>query len=150
MALNWNDLERMKRVESRANALGFEFTSREHQWVDSGNAIHVRPKDDLLPIYSRDATFFSGSLESIECWLDGIEWARHYDDLLKVSHSKKRERQEQLVRNQHLMKTIKAGKLVEGVVGSTNINDLRLLQEAQFDEDEAMVYADDGGTGAGY
>jgi hypothetical protein len=136
MAMRWNDLQRIKRVEALANSLGFEFKPGEQTWGTGGDgAIYVKPKDELLPMYSRTATFFIGSIESIENWLDGIVWARHYDDLLKLSNDKKRERQEDLVRQQHLMKTIKAGKLVQGTVGSI---------------DEEIAYADDGGTGAGY
>lgn len=115
MAMGWNDLQRMKRVEARANALGFEFKSGDYTWGNDGtDAIYVKPKDDLLPIYSRDATFFSGSIELIEHWLDGIEWARHYDEVLKLTNNKKRDTKEQQVRNQQLMKTIKQGELVQG------------------------------------
>ncbi len=134
MALGWNDVQRIKRVEARANALGFELSDNGGQF-GAFESIYVKPKDDLLPIYSRTANFFIGSIESIENWLDGIEWARHYDDLLKVSNVKKRSRQEGLVREQHLMKTIKAGKLVQGTAGSIG---------------EEIAYANDGGSGAGY
>lgn len=137
MALTWDDVQRIKRVEAKANALGFEFKSGDSTWIDGGNAIYIKPKDDLLPMYSREATFFMGTVESIESWLDGIEWARHYDALLKVSNEKKRATKEQQVRNQHLMKTLKIGRLVTGRLGSNN-------------EDEEIAYADDGGTGAGY
>lgn len=115
MALGWNDLERMKRVEARANALGFELSDNGGQFGEF-TAIYVKPKDELLPIYSRTANFFIGSIESIENWLDGIEWSRHYDELLKVSNDKKRAKQEDRVRDQHLMKTLKTGKLVKGSV----------------------------------
>jgi hypothetical protein len=141
MALGWNDLERMKSVEARANALGFEFTDGGKAWAIEGvsASIYVKPKDDLLPLYSRTATFFTGSLEHIDSWLDGIEWARHYDDLLKVSNDKKRAKQEDLVREQHLMKTLKTGKLVTGKI-----------LDAMGKLREEVYYADDGGSGAGY
>ena len=141
MALNWNDLERMKRVEARANALGFVFTAGSKGWdIESTSAaIYVQPKDDLLPISSRTANFFIGSIESIDSWLDGIEWARHYDDLLKVSNTKKRIKQEDRVRQQHLMKTLKTGQLVTGKI-----------LDALGTPKEEVYYADDGGTGAGY
>lgn len=139
MALGWNDVQRIKRVEARANALGFEFTCSNHNWGSTDTSILVTPKDDLLPIYSRTATFFTGSIEHIESWLDGIEWARHYDDLLKVSNVKKRIKQEDLVRQQHLMKTLKTGKLVTGKI-----------LDASGTPDEVVYYADDGGSGAGY
>ena len=119
MALNWDDLQRVKRIEARANALGFEFKSSDHSWIDSSNAIYVKPKDDLLPLYSRDATFFKGTLESIENWLDGIEWARRYDELLRLTNDKKRAAKEQQERNKQLMKTIETGVLVQGTVDGT-------------------------------
>lgn len=138
MALGWNDLQRMKRVEARANALGFELTDEGGQF-GAFESIYVKPKDDLLPIYSRTANFFIGSIEHIESWLDGIEWARHYDDLLKVSNVKKRIKQEDLVRQQHLMKTLKTGRPVTGKI-----------LDALGTPNEEVYYADDGGTGAGY
>jgi hypothetical protein len=141
MALGWNDLERMKRVAARANALGFEFTDGGKSWAAGGTSIsiYVQPKDDLLPLYGRTSTLFTGSIESIDSWLDGIEWARHYDELLKVSNDKKRVKQEDLVRQQHLMKTLKTGELVTGKI-----------LDALGAPNEEVYYADDGGTGAGY
>jgi hypothetical protein len=141
MALGWDDVQRMKRVEARANALGFEFTDGGKSWAAGGTSIsiYVQPKDDLLPLYSRTATFFTGSIESIDSWLDGIEWARHYDELLKVSNDKKRAKQEDLVRQQHLMKTLKTGEVVTGKI-----------LDALGTPKEEVYYADDGGSGAGY
>jgi hypothetical protein len=53
------------------------------------------PKDpDALPIYSRDAELFIGSIERLENWLAGVQWARDYDMMLKVSDEKKRNRAE--------------------------------------------------------
>jgi hypothetical protein len=141
MALGWDDIQRMKRVEFRANALGFKFTDGGKSWAAGGTSIsiYVQPKDDLLPLYSRTATFFTGSIESIDSWLDGIEWARHYDELLTVSNDKKRARQEDLVRKQHLMKTLKTGELVTGKI-----------LDALGTPKEEVYYADDGGSGSGY
>lgn len=120
MALGWTDIQRIKRVEARANALGFELANGDAGWAstDVFSSIHVKPAGDLLPIYSRNATFFSGSIESIQSWLDGIEWARHYDEVLKLTNNKKRDTKEQQVRNQHLLATIKQGKLVQGQLGN--------------------------------
>ena len=118
MALGWGDLQRMKQVEARADALGFVFKSGDYTWGNDGiGANYVKPKDDLLPLYSRDATFYTGSLEAIESWLDGIEWARHYDELLKLTNDKKRTAKEQVERNRQLMQTIKTSKLTEGSIG---------------------------------
>ena len=74
------------------------------------------PKDtDALPIYSRDAELFVGSLERLEDWLAGVKWARDYDMLLRLSDDKKRDTAEQKERNRQLMRTLKEGKRVEGV-----------------------------------
>jgi hypothetical protein len=133
MALNWEDLQRMKRVEARADALGFEFRSSGYWASDTGtSSIYVKPKDDSLPIYSRTATFFTGSLEHIDSWLDGIEWARHYDSLLKVSNHEKRTAKEQQERNRQLLRTIKTGRKVEGMIGISDVNELRSSLEEEF------------------
>lgn len=120
MPLGWVDLERMKRVEARANELGFKFTSGNSIWVDIGDStnrmIYVKPKDDCLPHYSRDAQLYCGTLESIETWLEGLQFARNYDEMLKLSNNKKRVDREQVERNRQLMKTIKTGKKVEGEI----------------------------------
>ena len=51
MSLGWNDVQRVKRVEAQAEALGMKFTSSSvgHSWVDIGSGpetICLRPKDD--------------------------------------------------------------------------------------------------------
>ena len=75
-----------------------------------------------MPHYRRDAVIFTGTLEEIELWIQGIEWARQYDDMLKISNSKKREEREQVERNKQLLRTIKTGQLADGIVGATDIN----------------------------
>lgn len=122
MAIGWDDIMRLKRVEARAEKLGFKFTSNSvaNAWIDisSGFAtICLKPKDDSLPHYNRDARIYNGTLEGIEHWLNGVEWARSYDDLLKLSSDKKRDEKEQVERNRQLLKTIKTGKLAQGKLG---------------------------------
>jgi len=56
-----------------------------------------------LPIYSRDAVLFAGSLEAADKFMQGVLWAQDYDRMLKVSDVKKRTRKEQDVRNQQLV-----------------------------------------------
>jgi hypothetical protein len=118
MSLGWVDLERMKRVEAKANELGFKFTSGNSGWVDMGNRtnqmIYVKPKDDCLPHYSRDAQLYWGTLESIETWLEGLQFARNYDETLKLGNDKKRSAREQVERNRQLLQMVKTGKKVEG------------------------------------
>jgi hypothetical protein len=76
-----------------------------------GENVALVPKDkDALPIYSRDAAFFVGTLEEADKFMQGILWARDYDDMLKVSDVAKRERKEQDERNRQLVRLLKSEK----------------------------------------
>ena len=148
MSLGWNDVQRVKRVEAQAEALGMKFTSSSvgHSWVDIGSGpetICLRPKDDCLPHYHRDARLFTGTVEQIEEWLRGIVWAREYDSMLKLTNSKKRIAKEDNERQKHLMKTIKTGKLVTGRVGSFLDNNKDAEISIHYDiVDDYAKYAD--------
>lgn len=128
MSIGWDDVQRMKRIEARANDLGLKFDSSPYSWSpgESQSSIYLKPKDDCLPHYSRDATIFSGTLEEIENWIKGVDWARNYDDLLKLSTIKKRAAREDAERQKQLMKTIKTGKLVSGKLGNQFDNDITI------------------------
>ena len=114
----WNTIERIRNVEKRIDELGFKFSKSKHSdWSDDHGALSLKPKDpDALPIYSRDAELFIGSIERLEDWLAGVQWARDYDMMLKLSDDKKRAAAEQKERNRQLMRTLKEGRRVEGVV----------------------------------
>jgi hypothetical protein len=114
----WNTIQRIKRVEQLVDELGFKFSKSKHSdWTEDHGALSLIPKDaDALPIYSRDAELFVGSLERLEDWLAGVRWAREYDMMLKLSDDKKRIAAEQKEKNRILMRIIKEGKQVEGLV----------------------------------
>jgi len=114
----WNTIQRIKRIEEAIDKLGFKFTKSKHtDWTDDHGSLSLIPKDaDALPIYSRDAELFVGSLERLEDWLAGVRWAREYDTMLRISDEKKRNAAEQKERNRQLMRTLKEGKRVEGTV----------------------------------
>jgi hypothetical protein len=113
----WNTIQRIKRVEQVVDELGFKFNKSKHSdWTEDHGALSLVPKDpDALPIYSRDAELFVGSIERLEDWLAGVRWAREYDRMLRVSDDKKRARKEQDERNRKLLKTLKDGKIPDGV-----------------------------------
>ena len=114
----WETIQRIKRVEQLIDELGFKFAKSKHSdWSDNHGALSLKPKDpDALPIYSRDAELFIGTVERLEDWLAGVRWAREYDSMLKLSDEKKRTTAEQKERNRQLMRTLKEGKRVEGTV----------------------------------
>jgi hypothetical protein len=114
----WNTIERIRRIEEAVDKLGFKFSKSKHSdWSEDHGALSLVPKDhEALPIYSRDAELFVGSLERLEDWLHGVRWAREYDMMLRLSDDKKRVKAEQKERNKNLMRTIKEGKLITGDV----------------------------------
>ena len=114
----WNTIQRIKRVEQAVDELGFKFSKSKHSdWTEDHGALSLVPKDaDALPIYSRDAELFVGSLERLEDWIAGVRWAREYDMMLRLSDNKKRTVAEQKERNRQLMRTIKESKRVEGIL----------------------------------
>ena len=113
----WNTIQRIKRIEEQVDKLGFKFSKPHHgDWERQEQSLSLVPKDpDALPIYSRDAELFIGSIERLEDWLHGVRWAREYDMMLRLSDEKKRTAAEQKERNRQLMRTLKEGKRVEGV-----------------------------------
>jgi hypothetical protein len=112
----WSTIETIRRLETQVDNLGFKFAkSRHSDWTEGHGSVSLIPKDqDSLPLYCRDAEVFVGSLESLQQWLAGVEWARNYDMMLRVSDDAKRSAAEQKERNKQLMRTIKENKLVQG------------------------------------
>ena len=114
----WNTIQRLRRIEEEIDKLGFKFSKGKHSdWSEDHGALSLVPKDiDSLPMYSRDAELFVGSLERLEDWINGVRWARQYDMMLKLSDDDKRAKAEQKQRNRNLMRSIKEGKLITGDV----------------------------------
>lgn len=102
----WNTIERIRRIEAQVEQLGFKFAKSKHSdWTDDHGALSLVPKDpDALPIYSRDAELFVGSVERLEDWLAGIRWARDYDMMLRMSDQKKREKAEARERERNALR----------------------------------------------
>ena len=105
----YNTILRFRRLEEQVGKLGFMFSHPKHGYDGDADYVALKPKDeDAVPIYSRDAEVFSGTLEELAVWLRGVEWARDYDRMLKVSDEEKRARKEQDVRNRHLVQLLKS------------------------------------------
>lgn len=83
---------RWQRFEARAKTFGFRVGKPAHHWQNSGvpDYIALYPDADHLPIYSRDAELFVGTFSDAEHWLAGWERAMAYDDMLRLTNTKKR------------------------------------------------------------
>lgn len=132
MATNWNTVKNIKRIEAMANTMGFEFSPGRDRYLDGGEGIYLVPLGDALPHYRRGAEIFSGSVEDIGTWLEGLQWARNYDEMLKLGNEKKRAEREQIERNKQLLQMVKSGKKVEGEIGGDTTYD--------FDNDDDVDY----------
>ena len=108
----WNQIQQVRKLEERADKLGLKFTAYRHD-DRYGENVALVPKDsDALPIYSRDAVMFVGSLEGAAYWMQGVMWAREYDRMNTDRNlDKKRERKEQDERNKQMVKILKEEKL---------------------------------------
>lgn len=108
----WNTIERIRRLEKRITKIGFKFNQSKHStFTDDHGALSLVPIDAMaLPIYSRDAELFVGSIEGLEHWLAGVEWAREYDSHLKLSNDVKRARKEDDVRARAMLKKLAGEK----------------------------------------
>lgn len=102
-------LKYINRMQLICNELGFELKpSKYGTALRNRDVIALVAKGlDAFPIYSRDAELYVGTLEEIEQFIAGIKWSRQYDQLLKVSDDKKRERKEQDYRNSELLRMLK-------------------------------------------
>jgi hypothetical protein len=83
---------RIRRIEETVVKLGFMLSNSRHGWDNiNPDMVALKPRDeDAVPIYARDTEVFRGTLEELEVWLRGVEWARDYDRMLRISDDKKR------------------------------------------------------------
>jgi hypothetical protein len=113
----WNQIRQIRKLEERADMLGMKFAPYRHNDYNEDN-VSLIPKDqNTLPIYTRDAELFAGSLEGADHWMQGVLWAREYDRMtVDKKLDTKRVRKEQDLRNQQLMETIKNSDVKNEVV----------------------------------
>lgn len=89
----YNAVLSLRRLEADVGKLGFMLCAPRHGWGGDSydDRVAIKPKDaDSLPIYTRDAEVFAGTLEQLKVWIQGVQWAREYDMMLKLSDEKKR------------------------------------------------------------
>lgn len=100
----------LRRLEKDLDQLGFVLEAPRSGWSDTDfdDRVAIIPKDEnALPIYTRDAEIFTGTLENLRIWLQGVQWARQYDEILKLSDEKKRTKKEDDERGRQLIAKLK-------------------------------------------
>ncbi len=105
----YSTILRIRRLEEEVAKLGMRMGHAKNGYYSNeyGDVLSLYPAGDELPTFSRDAEVFTGTLEQLEIWLRGLEFARRYDYLLRVSDDKKRARKEQDLKNKQLLSSIK-------------------------------------------
>ena len=99
----------LKSTEEQANSFGFRLAHSKYGCRDE-DTIALFPKDDILPIYARDAEIYCGTLMQIRSFLAGIQHRDEYLKMIKATSEKKIETVEQQERERRLFETIKHGK----------------------------------------
>jgi hypothetical protein len=96
-------VQRILQLEEQLTSLGIKLAPPQYTNEKDSYASLMPLGSDGLPIYARDASIFTASLETIESWVAGALWARDYDKMLGLSNPEKRERKEQDARNKILI-----------------------------------------------
>ena len=110
----WNTLRKIRSIEQRADLLGMKLAHYKHDDYNEDNVALIPKDQDSLPIYSRDAILFAGSLESADQWMQGVLWAREYDRMtVDRNIDAKRVRKEQDERNRQMLKILKDGAVTD-------------------------------------
>ncbi len=105
--MNGAEYTHMKDLERHADRLGFQLTRSNH----SHQNLCLMPKDDCLPMYSRDAEFgYNGTSEGCMGFLYGWENALTYTRVLRLTDKDKIQKKEDLYRQERLLETLKNGK----------------------------------------
>lgn len=108
----WNQIQQVRKLEERADKLGLKFAAYKHDDSFGANVALIPKDSEVLPIYSRDAELFVGTLESAASWMQGVMWARDYDSMvIDKKLDDKRKRKEQDERNRQLVKILKNEKI---------------------------------------
>lgn len=87
----YQQILKIKRLEEEITKLGLRWRAC-YRYGGEKDLLELLPLEDLnaLPIYARDAAVFAGSIEELEVWLRGVEWARNYDRMIGLADDKKR------------------------------------------------------------
>lgn len=106
----YRHIVQLEELKAKCDELGFRMGYSQHGYYNKeyGDIVALFPKDqDALPVYSRDAQLFTGTIEELKVWIAGIEWARNYDRMtISKSIDARRARKEQDRRNQNLVRIL--------------------------------------------
>lgn len=104
----YNTILKIRLIEDECAKMGLRLGNPKYGWSrDYGDVLSVMPADDALPIYTRDAELFTGTLEDLDVWLRGAKWMYTYLSMLKVITDNKIKKKEDDVRHEQLARKLK-------------------------------------------
>jgi hypothetical protein len=105
--MNGHDYSFLKELERTADRLGFRLQLSNTDYAH----LCLIPKDDCLPIYSRDAEFgYNGTSEGCMGFLYGWQKALDYTGMLRLTDKDKIQKKEDLVRQEKTLRTLQGFK----------------------------------------
>jgi hypothetical protein len=84
----------LQELEQEANDLGFMFSFSQYRYDSGMDLIALKPLEDKLPIYSRDAELYTSDHNEVKAFLQGVKWARAYDSMIGATSNKRRQQYE--------------------------------------------------------
>lgn len=103
MTVGMKTIARIQRIRERSEKLGFEFVEDEYSKQDE---ISLAVMQDKLPALRHGSVVFTGDLDEVDAFTNGIAWARWYDIALGLKTDKRREVSEQKLRNKLLLRDL--------------------------------------------
>ena len=104
----YNLIRKIRYLEEECDKLGFMICQANLYIKDFGDVVALKARADCLPVYSRDAELFVGTLEDLERWIQGFQFARKYDSMLfGAKHEEKRVKKEVEFRHGRLVRQLK-------------------------------------------
>lgn len=105
----------IKELEETAYRCGMKITPPQYSYGrDYGDTVALMPRDDELPCYTRDAQLWTGSVEEMYQFFQGLDHARRYYQMLGLVTEEKIAKREQQERNRQLLETIKNAEKKDG------------------------------------
>ena len=110
--MNYQDYQMIKNLEQMADTSGFDI--RRSSYGDDHISLMTKDKDTALPVYARNISIFTGSVEQCLGFLEGWYKQREYlSILLRFKTDKIKEAEQKLVdkyESDRVISALKSGK----------------------------------------
>lgn len=104
-------IHHVSKVTNSLADLGLQLTRSRHSRSENNEKdIAVIPLNNGVPIYNREVEICVGSLEHISAWIEGVKWARRYDEKCGLKSDQRRPQAEQHILEGQLIEALTFGE----------------------------------------